>query len=131
MYNSQGLENYFVRITQLRCNSTKTLCFSWATETVNFKWNFICMYTNFPSMQFATVQSGPSMMYQWPWKKLLFQSLFKWTLHWYQFGCVLKMVGPKMQKNHTMNYGSSKSAKIVLSKSIFYVKNRRNFFKKK
>ena len=55
------------------------------------------------------------------------------------------MVGPKMQdfaqestcskeiflNNPTMNYGSSKSAEIVLSKSIFYVKNRQNFFKKK
>ena len=30
-----------------------------------------------------------------------------------------------------MNYGSSKSAEIVLSKSIFYFKNQRNFFKKK
>ena len=30
-----------------------------------------------------------------------------------------------------MNYGSSKSAKIVLSKSIFYVKNQPKFFKKK
>ena len=30
--------------------------------------------------------------------------------------------------NPTMNYGSSKSAKIVLLKSIFYVKIRRNFF---
>ena len=30
-----------------------------------------------------------------------------------------------------MNYGSSKSAKIVPSKSIFNVKNRSNFFKKK
>ena len=29
----------------------------------------------------------------------------------------------------TMNYGSSKSAKIVLSKSIFYVKNLQIFFK--
>ena len=29
-----------------------------------------------------------------------------------------------------MNYGSSKLAEIVHSKSIFYVKNRRNFFKK-
>ena len=29
-----------------------------------------------------------------------------------------------------MNYGSSKSAKIVLSKSIFDVKNQQNFFKK-
>ena len=28
-----------------------------------------------------------------------------------------------------MNYGSSKSSEIVLSKSIFYDKNRRNFFK--
>ena len=30
-----------------------------------------------------------------------------------------------------MNYVSSKSAKIILSKSIIYVKNQRNFFKKK
>ena len=35
------------------------------------------------------------------------------------------------ENNPTMNYGSSKSAKIVLSKSIFYIKNRRKFFKKK
>ena len=33
-------------------------------------------------------------------------------------------------KNPLMNYGSSKSAKIVLSKSIFNVKNQPNFFKK-
>ena len=31
---------------------------------------------------------------------------------------------------NTMNYGWSKSAKIVLSKSIFNVKNGKNFFKK-
>ena len=30
-----------------------------------------------------------------------------------------------------MNYGLSKSAEIVLSKSFIYVKKRRNFFKKK
>ena len=52
-----------------------------------------------------------------------------------QFGCgILTMVGPKIkifQNNPTMNYGLSRSAKIVLSKSIFYVKNRQNFFKKK
>ena len=30
-----------------------------------------------------------------------------------------------------MNYGLSKSAKIVLSKSIFDVKNQSKFFKKK
>ena len=30
-----------------------------------------------------------------------------------------------------MNYDLSKSAKIVLSKSIFYVKSQGNFFKKK
>ena len=30
-----------------------------------------------------------------------------------------------------MNYGSSKNAEIELSNSIFYIKNRRNFFKKK
>ena len=56
------------------------------------------------------------------------------------------MAGPKMQafgprinmlkhffkKDPEMNYayGLSKSAKIVLSKSIFYVKNRQNVFKK-
>ena len=54
------------------------------------------------------------------------------------------MVGPKKQDfwprinilkgiyflNPLMNYGSSKSAKIVLSKSIFDVKNQLNFFKK-
>jgi hypothetical protein len=51
-----------------------------------------------------------------------------------QFGCgILKMVGPKMQDfcqridmlkgNPLMNYGLSKSAKILLSRSIFYVKN--------
>ena len=33
--------------------------------------------------------------------------------------------------NLSMNYSSSKSVKIVLSKSIFYVKNQPNFFKKK
>ena len=59
-----------------------------------------------------------------------------------QFGCgILKMVGPKMQdfcprinmlrmiffsNNPMMNHGLSKSAVIVLSKSIFYVKNRSN-----
>ena len=60
-----------------------------------------------------------------------------------QFGCgILKVVGPKMQdflprnqhaqknfcfqNNPLMNYGSSESTEIVLSKSIFYVKNRRN-----
>ena len=60
-----------------------------------------------------------------------------------QFGCgILKIVNPKMQefcprinllkgKLFTMNYGSSKSAEIVLSKSIFYFKNQRNFFEKK
>ena len=32
------------------------------------------------------------------------------------------------KKNPVMNYDSSKSVKIVLSKSIFYVKNRQNFF---
>ena len=55
------------------------------------------------------------------------------------------MVGPKIQdfcprinipkefflNNPVMNYGSSEIAKIVLSKSIFYVKNQRHFFKKK
>ena len=61
----------------------------------------------------------------------------------YQFSCgILEMVGPKKQdfwpriniligflkKNPSMNYGSSKSAKIVLSKSIFDVKNQLNFF---
>ena len=35
------------------------------------------------------------------------------------------------KKNPLMNYDSSKSAKIVLSNSIFYVKNQPNFFKKK
>ena len=33
-------------------------------------------------------------------------------------------------KNRSMNYGSSKSAKIVLTMSIFYVKNQSIFFKK-
>ena len=33
-------------------------------------------------------------------------------------------------KNPSMNYGSSKSAKIVLSKSIFEVKNQLNLKKK-
>jgi hypothetical protein len=33
--------------------------------------------------------------------------------------------------NLSMNYGSLKSAKIVLSKSIFNDKNQPNFFKKK
>ena len=55
------------------------------------------------------------------------------------------MVGPKKQdfwprinilkgikkKNPSMNYGSSKSAKIVLSNSIFNVKNKLIFFQKK
>ena len=54
------------------------------------------------------------------------------------------MVGPKMQdfcprinmlkvfflNNPAMNYGLSISAEIILSKSIFYIKNRQNFFKK-
>ena len=54
------------------------------------------------------------------------------------------MMGPKMQdfcprinmlkdfflNNPTMNYGLSKSAKIVISKSIFRVNNQQNFFKK-
>ena len=53
------------------------------------------------------------------------------------------MVGPKKQDfwprinilkgfflNLSMNYGSSKSAKIILSKSIFNVKNQLNFFKR-
>ena len=51
------------------------------------------------------------------------------------------MVGPKMQYfdprinmlkgNHPiMNYGLSKSAKIVLLKSIFFVENQWNLFKK-
>ena len=35
------------------------------------------------------------------------------------------------QNNPAMSYGLSKSAEIVLSKSIFYVKNWLNFFKKK
>ena len=35
-----------------------------------------------------------------------------------------------LKKNPLMNYGSSKSAKIVLSKSIFDVKNQLIFFKK-
>jgi hypothetical protein len=53
-------------------------------------------------------------------------------------------VGPKKQdfwprinilkgfffQNPSMNYGSSKSTKIVLSKSIFNVKNQLNFIKK-
>ena len=33
------------------------------------------------------------------------------------------------KKNPLMTYSSSKSAKIVLSKSIFSVKNQPNFFK--
>ena len=55
------------------------------------------------------------------------------------------MVGPKKQDfwprikilkgffflNLSMNYRSSKSAKIVLSKSIFDVNNQLNFFEKK
>ena len=55
------------------------------------------------------------------------------------------MLGPKNQdfwlrinilkgfffKNPSMNYGSSKNAKMVLSKSIFDVKNQLNFFKRK
>ena len=34
-------------------------------------------------------------------------------------------------KNPSMNYGLSKSAKILLSESIFDVKSKSNFFKKK
>ena len=61
-----------------------------------------------------------------------------------EFGCgILRMVGPKMQdfcprinmlkgnfykKNPAMTYGSSKSAEIVISKSIIYLKK---FSKKK
>ena len=65
-----------------------------------------------------------------------------------QFGCgTLKMVGPKMQdfaqestcskeivlkqNNPAMNYALSKSAKIILTKSIFYVKKLTEFFQKK
>ena len=53
------------------------------------------------------------------------------------------MMGPKKQafwprinllkgilKNPLMNYNLSEIAKIVLSKSIFYVKNQSDFFKK-
>ena len=53
-----------------------------------------------------------------------------------QFGCgILKMVGPKMQdfcpkKEIVLKQSTSKSAKIVHSKSIFYVKNQQNFLKK-
>ena len=35
------------------------------------------------------------------------------------------------KKHPTMNYGLSKSAEIVLSKSILHVKNRQKIFKKK
>ena len=35
-----------------------------------------------------------------------------------------------LKNNPAMNYGLSKSAKILLSKSIFYVKKRRNFLEK-
>ena len=38
--------------------------------------------------------------------------------------------GNLKKENPSMNYGSSKSAKIVFSKSIFDVKNQLNFFKK-
>ena len=38
--------------------------------------------------------------------------------------------GNLKKENPLMNYGSSKSAKIVFSKSIFDVKNQLNFFKK-
>ena len=34
------------------------------------------------------------------------------------------------KNNPVMIYGSSKSAKIVLSKPILYIKDRQNFFKK-
>ena len=37
----------------------------------------------------------------------------------------------KKFENPSMNYGSSKSAKIEHSKSIFDVQNQPNFFKKK
>ena len=36
-----------------------------------------------------------------------------------------------LKKNPAMNYGSLKSAENVLSKSIFNIKNRRNYFTKK
>ena len=63
---------------------------------------------------------------------------------WASVSCgILKIVGPKKQDfwprinilkdfflNPLMNYGSSKSAKIVLSKSIFEVKNQLNLLKK-
>ena len=64
---------------------------------------------------------------------------------WASVSCgILKIVGPKKQdfwprinilkdfffQNPLMNYGSSKSAKIVLSKSIFEVKNQLNLLKK-
>ena len=38
--------------------------------------------------------------------------------------------GNLKKENPSMNYGSSKSAKIVLLKSIFDVKNQLNFFQK-
>ena len=46
------------------------------------------------------------------------------------------MVGPKMQestcsKEIVLKQSFNESAKIVLSKSIFYAKNQRKFFKKK
>ena len=41
------------------------------------------------------------------------------------------LTGKKTRKIPSMNDGSSKSAKILLSKFIFDVKNRRNFLNKK
>ena len=83
------------------------------------------------------------------WGKLTRGKVFKFGINWLwivhhffnKFRCgILKMVGPKKQDfwpklkgfflNTSMNYGSSKSAKIVHSKSIFNVKNQPNFFKK-
>ena len=41
-----------------------------------------------------------------------------------------KIFGQESTSNLSMYYGSSKSANILLSKSIFHVKNRRSFSKK-
>ena len=68
----------------------------------------------------------------------LYMTQNRGTTHEYQFGCgILKQdFWPRINTlkgfflNSSMNYGSSKSAKIVPSKSIFDVKNQPIFFKK-
>ena len=75
--------------------------------------------------------SKPSRLLDKLSQKITVYAKFANTTYVYQFGCgILKMVGPKKQDFWPRINGSSKSAKIVLSKSIFDVKNQPNFFKK-